>query len=83
MENYGEITRMFVEEQYRRNGIAGQILRLLIQEAIKRDLKSVKLETSVSFTNAVHLYESTGFIPCAPFGEYVHTPHNTYMERKL
>lgn len=83
METYGEITRMYVDEQSRRKGIANQILHLLIQEAMKRNLKSIKLETSLRFANAVRFYESTGFIPCAPFGEYVHAPHHTYMEKNL
>lgn len=83
METYGEITRMFVEEPFRRNGIANQILDLLIKAAIERNLESIKLETSVRFENAVRLYKSTGFIPCAPFGEYVHAPFNTYLEKKL
>ena len=83
MENYGEITRMFVEEQYRRNGIANRILHLLTQVAIQRNLKSIKLETSVNFTSAVRLYESTGFVPCTYSPNGVHAPHNTYMEKKL
>jgi putative acetyltransferase len=82
-ENYGEITRMFVEQPFRRKGIARQILDLLIQEAVKRNLESLKLETSEQFANAVRLYKSSGFVPCAPFGEYVHAPHNAYLEKTL
>ena len=80
---YGEITRMFVEEQFRKIGIARQILDLLTQAANTRNLESIKLETSVRFTNAVRLYKSAGFVPCPPFGEYVHAPYNTYMEKRL
>ncbi len=82
-ETYGEITRMFVEEQYRGMGIAKQIINLLIQATIERNLESIKLETSEQFANAVRLYKSAGFVPCAPFGEYVHAPHNTYLGKKL
>jgi len=80
---YGEITRMYVDEQYRRMGIANRILHHMIQEAIKRNLRSIKLETSIRFTKAIRLYESNGFNLCAPFGQYVHAPYNTYMEKIL
>lgn len=83
MDSYGEITRMYVDEQNRRKGIASQILHLLIQAAVKRNLKSIKLETSEKFTKAVRFYETAGFVRCAAFGEYVHAPHNAYMEKKL
>lgn len=83
METYGEITRMFVEEPFRKRGIASQLLDLLIQAAIKRNLRSIRLETSDRFINAVRLYEAAGFIRCDPFGAYVHAPYNTYMEKKL
>lgn len=83
MDSYGEITRMFVEEDFRRKGIAKQILDLLVQCAINRNLQSVKLETSVKFTNAVSFYAASGFTACAPFGDYVHAPHNSYMKKIL
>lgn len=83
METYGEITRMFVDEPFRRKGIASRILDLLVQAAIERNLTSIRLETSERFINAVRLYETTGFIQCGPFGAYVHAPYNTYMEKKL
>lgn len=83
MKSYGEITRMFVDEQFRGHGIAKRILEFLLERAVERNLKSVKLETSEKFTSAVRLYKSYGFTPCAPFGEYVYAPHNTYMEKNL
>lgn len=83
MDGYGEITRMFVDEELRGNGIGTRILDHLVAGAIERKLKSLKLETSVMFTRAVRLYNSYGFGPCAPFGSYVAAPHNTYMEKSL
>lgn len=83
MADYGEITRMFVVDEFRGNGIAKRILDCLVESAVERKLQSVKLETSLKFTRAVRLYQSYGFAPCAPFGDYVNAPHNTYMEKKL
>jgi len=83
MGTYGEITRMFVEEPFRRKGLASRILDLLISHARERKLRCVKLETSESFVSAVRLYGARGFVPCQPFGEYVHAPFNSYMEKEL
>ncbi len=83
MSGYGEITRMFVADEFRGKGVAKEILGTLIQCAVERGLVSVKLETSRKFISAVRLYETSGFTLCPPFGEYVSSPHNTYMEKKL
>jgi len=83
MADYGEITRMFVVDEFRGTGIAKQILDRLVEAAIERNLRSVKLETSLKFTRAVRLYQSYGFANCAPFSDYVHAPYNAYMEKQL
>lgn len=83
MAGYGEITRMFVDEEFRGKGIAKPILDRLVEAAMARGLQSVKLETSLKFTRAVRLYTSYGFALCAPFGNYVNAPYNTYMEKRL
>lgn len=82
-DNYGEVTRMFVDERFRHQGIARKLLDLLVEAARKRKLQSVKLETSEKFVNAVALYRSYGFVECAPFGEYVNKPFNRYMQFTL
>jgi putative acetyltransferase len=83
MTGYGEITRMFVADEFRGRGVAKEILGCLIQCAVDRGLASVKLETSTKFISAVRLYKASGFTLCPPFGEYVNSSHNTYMEKKL
>ena len=78
--DYGEITRMYVVEQFRGRKISRGILDSLVSRAIKRQIFSLKLETSIKFKSAVQLYKNYGFTECAPFGKYVEAPYNTYME---
>lgn len=80
---YGEITRMYTQSQYRGQGIAKTILDELLRQIQKRDLQWAMLETSDKFKSAVKLYLEQGFQICEPFGEYIHKKRNTYMRKKL
>ena len=79
-KEYAEVTRMYVKEQYRGNGLATQLLSVLKSKALERGITNLKLETSDNFDMAVQLYLKYGFKKCKPFGEYVKKPYNTYME---
>lgn len=80
---YAEITRMFIKPIYRGNGFAVQLLEELETIAKSKNYKLLKLETSDKFKSAYRLYLRYGFEICAPFGEYIHKAHNTYMEKKI
>ena len=82
-DDYAEITRMFVLDEYRGNRIANTILTKLIELVKERKLPVVKLETGEKFKAAVELYRLNGFEVCAPFGEYVNSAHNLYMQKIL
>ncbi len=82
-DDYAEVTRMFVKEAYRGNGLAGKLLDELAKVALGHDLNLLRLETSDKFKSAVRLYRRYGFQLCEPFGEYVHKPFNTYMEKQI
>jgi putative acetyltransferase len=79
-KEYAEVTRMYVKEEYRGNGLATQLLNVLESKALERGITNLKLETSDNFDMAVRLYLKHGFKKCKPFGEYVKKPYNTYME---
>ena len=82
-EDYGEIKRMFVPDEFRGQGIANAILENLIERVIKKDKAFVRLETGIKFKAAVGLYEKHGFKKCEPFGQYAHEIHGTCMEKPL
>lgn len=84
IEDYAEVSRMFVMEGYRGRGLACRLLRRLEQEAAARDKLWLKLETSDRFEPACRLYLKQGFTLCEPFGAYVHATHqHTYMEKRI
>jgi len=84
IDDYAEVSRMFVLEEYRGKGLAFILLKELEREAIHRNKTSLKLETSDKFENAYRLYLKYGFNLCKPFGEYRHAIYqHSYMEKKL
>jgi putative acetyltransferase len=82
-DEYAEVTRMYLKEEYRGKGLAVKLLSELEKEALGRGLATLKLETSDKFRRAYQLYLKYGFTLCEPFGEYLEKPYNTYMEKEI
>lgn len=82
-DSYAEVTRMFIKEKHRGNGLAVELMKELEKEAMNRGLRMLKLETSDRFKRAYRLYLKQGFSLCEPFGEYIDKPYNTYMEKSI
>jgi putative acetyltransferase len=84
-KSHGEIKSMHTKRELRGQGIARQLVAHLINEAKKRGLKMLWLETGKTegFLPAQKLYESFGFKPCGPFGDYTLDPHSFYMTLEL
>jgi len=66
----GEVKRMFVRPAFRGRGIARHLLRAIEAEARHRGLTILRLETGARQPEAIGLYESAGYRPCDPFGDY-------------
>jgi putative acetyltransferase len=81
----GEIKSMHTIKELRGQGFARQLVEHLINDAKKRGLKTLWLETGKTegFLPAQKLYESFGFKPCGPFGDYTLDPHSFYMTLEL
>jgi putative acetyltransferase len=82
-DNWAEIKRMWVEEAARGQGIARQILSVLMVEAGGADIERLRLETGVANHAALALYESAGFERREPFADYRPDPLSVFMERRL
>jgi putative acetyltransferase len=69
----------------RGRGVAAAILARLLEEARKRGLRRVSLETGTEdyFGAAHRLYARHGFVDCGPFGDYVLDPHSRSMKIAL
>jgi putative acetyltransferase len=84
-KTHGEIKSMRTARTFMRCGVASQILSHIISEAKKRNYKRLSLETgSMDFFKPAHkLYESFGFTPCEPFGDYKPDPNSLFLTKEL
>lgn len=84
-DGLGEIKSMHTREQLRGQGIARQLLSHLINEAQRRSLKRLSLETGATehFTAAQRLYTAFGFEETGPFADYKLNPHSYFMTKQL
>ena len=69
-EGIGEVKRMYVAPSARRHGLARQVLAALLDHARSVGLTEVWLETGTEQPEARRLYESSGFLPMEPYGDY-------------
>jgi putative acetyltransferase len=81
----GEIKSMRVTDAFLGRGVGRQILSFIVEEARKRGMRSLWLETgsAEAFAPALRLYESAGFARCGPFDGYVEDPFSIFMTREL
>ncbi|HTH81595.1 MAG TPA: GNAT family N-acetyltransferase [Mucilaginibacter sp.] len=62
---------LYVDENYRKQGIGKKLIDAAINFAKEKNAKFVQLETATDNYNAQHLYESSGFIKQAPDDEFI------------
>jgi putative acetyltransferase len=81
----GELKSMRAAPAYRGKGAGRAMLGALLEEAARRGLTWVGLETGrpAPFADAQRLYAANGFTECAPFGDYVSDDFSLCMERTL
>jgi putative acetyltransferase len=79
--DYGEIKSMRTVAGFRRQGVGRAMLTHIIREARSRSYSRLSLETGSmeAFKPAQLLYESSGFVFCPPFANYVEDPHSVFM----
>jgi putative acetyltransferase len=82
-ENYGEVKRMFVDENKRGLGAGRKLLEHIGMFAAMSGLRTLRLETGIHQPEAIALYERAGFVRCEPFGEYKPDPLSIFMEKRL
>ena len=56
-----EIMRVFVEEDYRGQGIAGQLVNMVLELAVEKGYKDIHLRTWSSTPYSLRAYEKLGF----------------------
>lgn len=82
---HGEIKSMRVSGKRRRTGAGRAMLHHILDEAQRRGLARLSLETGSQpeFEPARRLYASMGFSECPPFADYALDPCSVFMTRTL
>ncbi|WP_395373588.1 GNAT family N-acetyltransferase [Marinicella sp. W31] len=82
---HGEIKSMRTATAHLRKGVARFVLEHILRVAKQRGYNRLSLETGSmnAFKPAHHLYQTFGFIECAPFAEYIEDPNSLFMTKQL
>jgi putative acetyltransferase len=80
-----ELKSMRTDPGRRRLGVATRLLEHLLDDARRRGVERVSLETGsmAFFAPARALYAQAGFVSCPPFGSYVEDPNSVFMTLAL
>ena len=78
-----EIKRMYVRAAVRRTGVARAVLAHLEATAAEAGADVLVLETGLQQPEALRLYESSGYVPVAPFGHYKGYPNARHLGKRL
>jgi DNA-binding MarR family transcriptional regulator len=76
-----EIKRMWVAPAARGLGVARRLLAALEDEARRRSITVLRLETNKNLTEAIALYKSSGFVEIAPYNDEHYAHH--WFEKHL
>lgn len=79
----GEIKRMFVPLEYRRQGIAGAVLVELEKWAQELGFAECILETGKKQPEAIRLYEKSGYTLIPNYGQYEGIENSVCMKKRL
>ncbi len=82
MEGVCEMKRLFVRSDYRKLGIADELIKILMTEAKKKGYKKMVLDTLERLLPALNLYRKHGFVNTSA---YYDNPLKgvDYMEKEL
>ncbi|WP_421941773.1 GNAT family N-acetyltransferase [Pedobacter sp.] len=78
-----EVKRMFVHPDYRKQGIAAQILGELETWAKALDHTQCVLETGKKQPEAIALYQKTGYQITPNYGQYIGVENSVCMSKEL
>jgi len=78
-----ELKRFFVRKNYRKKGIATEILLFIENEAKKQGYSIIKLETGPNQPESLHLYKKFRFYEIDKFGEYINSKYSICLEKRL
>lgn len=74
---------MYTAQRARRRGVSRAVLRALESAAIELGCHRIQLETGLRQPEAIALYESAGYHPILPYGQYRSDPLSVCFVRDL
>ena len=74
---------MYVQEEYRGNGIAKMILNELECWAKEKKYIRTILETGIKQYEAIRLYEKMGYVRMENFGQYIGNYNSLCMQKEI
>ena len=84
-EHHGEVKSMRTHPAFVRRGVAAALLEQLIEEARRRGMRRLSLETGCgpAFGAALALYRRRGFLDGEPFADYRANGHSLFLHLSL
>ena len=84
-ESHGEFKSIRVHDDFRKQGNGIKIIKHLIVEAKKLDIKRVSIETGAGsfFNPARKLFRNCNFVPCEPFAHYKKDINSIYLTKQI
>lgn len=82
-ETTGELRRMYVVPAHRGKGLGRRILEALEDAARELGYTTMRLETGNEAPEAIGLYTSSGYEPCACWGPFATDPKSRCFEKQL
>lgn len=79
----GEVKRMYVCPAYRGRGLSRLILAAVEELAMRRGMRTLRLETGRFLPPALGLYTSSGYTEIPLFGQYIGRPTSICFEKSI
>lgn len=78
-----EVKRMYLDNDYRRKGIAQNMLWEIESWAKEKGFSDTVLETGYKMIEAVHLYKKMGYSQIPNYRQYTNNPESICMSKSL
>jgi putative acetyltransferase len=83
VRTWAELKRLYVRPEFRRHGIAKQLLAELEEVAVGAGRSLMRLETGIHQTEAIAFYEWCGYRRAERFYPYELDPLSVFMEKSI
>ena len=84
-KNHGEFKSIRIHDNFKKKGESIKIIKHLIEEAKKLNIKRISLETGAGkfFNPARKLFKRCDFKPCKPFAHYKEDINSIYLTKLI